>query len=74
MTIFIERDRRAEDRKRRSRGGGRGETKVEIRPPSVGQGGSGGFHDDVGWSKDGRHGRVWGGSQNQQTQHWVRPN
>lgn len=39
MTIFRERDRRAEDRKRRSRGGGRGETKVEIRPPSVGRGG-----------------------------------
>lgn len=38
MTIFRERDRRAEDRKRRSRGGGRGETKVEIRPPSVGRG------------------------------------
>lgn len=54
MTIFRERDRRAEDRKRRSRGGGRGETKVEIRPPSVGRrGGGGGFHDDAGWSKDG---------------------
>lgn len=39
MTIFRERDRRVEDRKRRSRGGGRGETKVEIRPPSVGRGG-----------------------------------
>lgn len=39
MTIFRERDRRAEDRKRRSRGVGRGETQVEIRPPSIGRGG-----------------------------------
>lgn len=44
MTIFRERDRRAEDRKRRSRG--RGETKVEIRRPVLDEGGGGGFHGD----------------------------
>lgn len=52
MTIFRERDRRAEDRKRRSRGGGRGETKAEIRPPSVGRGGRW-FRDDERLSKGG---------------------